>query len=295
MRHHKYHPPFLQNAPHRLDIALKNGKPDGVNVPFHFSVRFRDNCIVRNSLIQRRWGTEEREHNLDTKAARNPLKAGDTFKVYIFVGNDRFLVAVNDKTFCSYAYRLPLAEVRTVEVNKDVQTILQIDHRATFPLPCPTRLRDNTDARFDFSNDIPRRFRAGHQITITGVALAHRSQGQFVVRLFEEEAAAGGGRQALHFNPRFVPYNFVAINSQNADLTWQNEERHAAAFPFAVNVQWQLAIVLADGEFRFAVNGRPFASYRYRGERLLARLGGLKIEGKDGVRVQIIGVDHVAT
>lgn len=219
------------------------------------------------------------------------MNSGDSFKVYIFVGNDRFLVAVNDKTYCSYVYRLPLSEIRTIEVNKDVQTIVQIDHRATFPVPCPMHLQDST-GHYDFSNDIPRRIRPGHQILITGIALAQRSQGQFVVRLFEEGLAS---RQALHFNPRFVPYNFVAINSQNADLTWQNEERHAAAFPFAVNEQFQLAIVLADGEFRFAVNGRPFASYRFRADRLLGRLGGLKIEGKEGVRVQIIGIDHIAT
>lgn len=84
---------------------------------------------------------------------------GERFKVYIFVGNDRFLVAVNDKTFCSYVYRLPLSDVRTLEVTKDVQSIVQIDHRATFPVPCPTVLQDNS--KFDFSNDIPRRFRPG--------------------------------------------------------------------------------------------------------------------------------------
>lgn len=131
---------------------------------------------------------------------------------------------------------------------------------------------------------------AGHQILITGVALAPRSQGQFVIRLFEGVT----GKQALHFNPRFVPYNFVAINSQNDDLTWQNEERHTA-FPFAINTPFQLAIVMAEGEFRFAVNGKPLATYRYRAANWLARLNGLKIEGKDGVRVQITAVDHVAT
>lgn len=211
--------------------------------------------------------------------------------MYIFVGNDRFLVSVNDRTYCSYVYRLPLAEIHTIEVGKDVQTVVQVDHRSTFPVPCPTVLLD-TVGRFDFSNDIPRRFRAGHQIDIVGVPLAQRAQGgQFVVRLFE----GGAGKQALHFNPRFSPYNFVAINSQNDDLTWQNEERHSTAFPFAINQQFRLTIVLADGEFRFLVNGRSLASYRYRSAQLLGRLNGLKIDGKDGVRVQILSVDHIAT
>lgn len=59
-----------------FDISLKNGKHDGANVPLHLSVRFRDNIIVRNSLINQVWGAEEREQNLDAKASRMPLVAG---------------------------------------------------------------------------------------------------------------------------------------------------------------------------------------------------------------------------
>lgn len=141
------------------------------------------------------------------------MPTGARFKVYIFVGNDRFLVAINDLTYCSYKYRLPLSDIKTIEVNRDAVIISQVDHRSVFPVPCPNVLRDSP--QFDFSNDVPRRFRAGHQITVVGVPLG-KTHGQFVLRMFETDPA---GKQALHFNPRFAPYNFVAINSHNNDLT----------------------------------------------------------------------------
>lgn len=84
--------------------------------------------------------------------------------------------------------------------------------------------------------------------------------------------------------------SFVFVKS----FSWRNEERHTN-FPFALNAQFKLTIVLAAAEFRFTVNDKPLATYKYATPKVLSQLLGLKIEGKDGVRVKILSVDHVAT
>lgn len=74
--------------------------------------------------------------------------------------SDRFHISVNDKAYCTYKYRLPVADIKTIAVNKDVQYVNQIDHRSVFPSPYPLLLTGANNV--DFSNDVPRHYKAGN-------------------------------------------------------------------------------------------------------------------------------------
>lgn len=49
---------------YRLDLNLRSGKNEEENIILHFSVRFHENVIIRNSRQNGEWGIEEREENL---------------------------------------------------------------------------------------------------------------------------------------------------------------------------------------------------------------------------------------
>lgn len=85
--------------------------------------------------------------------------AGEIFKFYILIGDQKFHIAVNNQTFCTYAYRLPVESIRTVQLKYDLQFVTQVDHRAVFPSPHPPVQFD--DARNIFSNDVPKPFKYG--------------------------------------------------------------------------------------------------------------------------------------
>lgn len=150
----------------RLDISLKAGNVDDADIPLHLSVRFDEDAIVRNTRLAGAWGDEERDENRHPFTVACPLVAGDRFKVYIFVGDSRFHIAINDAAFCTYAFRTPVQHILAVDVQHDLQTITQMDQRATFPAPLPlVQMGDGGDdgsgGRMEFSNDVPRRFSAG--------------------------------------------------------------------------------------------------------------------------------------
>lgn len=84
---------------------------------------------------------------------------GERFKAYIFVSDQKFHIALNDEAYCTYEFRCPLSQIRTILVNRDLQAITQVDHRSVFPTPMPVIAFD--EPKIEFSNDIPRRFEPG--------------------------------------------------------------------------------------------------------------------------------------
>lgn len=190
-------------------------------------MRFDEDCVVRNTRLAGDWGAEERDDTRLPFTVACPLVPGDRFKVYIFVADTRFHIALNDAGFCTYAFRTPCARIAAIEVRHDLQTLWQCDHRATFPAPWPALQLTDGDAdeagtagsgafvgnRVEFSNDVPRRFRPGHVVVVTAIPYGN-ARGMFLVR-FTEGASR---RQALHFNARFDPEYVVVRNAMNEKL-----------------------------------------------------------------------------
>ena len=134
--------------------------------------------------------------------------AGQIFKFYISLCDAKFYIAVNNVEFCTYDYRMPVDLIRTVQLKYDLQFVTQVDQRSIYPTPHPPIQFD--DARNIFSNDVPRPFKPGHVMVITGIPYGN-PKGWFYIRFNE----AASKRQALHFSVRFDPHFVVVRNSMN--------------------------------------------------------------------------------
>lgn len=78
------------------------------NIPFHFNPRFEEKCVVRNSLIEDKWGAEEKD-------CKMPFVQGQEFKIEIHFKEDDYIVNVNDEQFCKYRHRLPYSSVNMLQ------------------------------------------------------------------------------------------------------------------------------------------------------------------------------------
>lgn len=87
----------VSNNCKRWSIDLKNGD----QIVFHLNPRFDENpnAIVRNSMLQGRWGAEERT------ASKFPFQKGQPFMLQIFVEPEHYRVAVNNENLFQYKHR----------------------------------------------------------------------------------------------------------------------------------------------------------------------------------------------
>lgn len=88
----------------------------------------------------------------------------------------------------------------------------------------------------------------------------------------------------------------IKNNFHKLILRWMyNREERDGVFPFVYNVQFKLAIAFARHEFKFAVNGIPFETFRYRSRNQLNCLNGMKVVGSYGMHVEVTSVEYVQT
>lgn len=267
-----------------LIINLANGKFGEVDIPFHFSVRFHSENIVRNSFIEEAWGDEEVEENL--LSSPNPIMSGWDFKVYIFTGDDRFHVAINEQPFCTYAYRLPLESIHSLQVHGDVQRIFQVDHRRAYPSPWPY-VQEDLKRGLEISASVPRAFIPGHVLIIQAIPSGNNN-GNFTVRFYEGSSK----RQMFHLSIRFNQRVTVA-NSMTEALEWRrDEERHP--FPFTMDQMFKLAIAVTESSFVVAVDGERLFTYAYRySNSFLDTMMGVNFLAGNGLQLELQGVDHM--
>lgn len=69
------------------------------NCCLHFNPRFDDGCVVRNTMIDGKWGEEQRDGGL-------PFVKGQEFELRIECGGDDFVVFVDGKEFIRYRHKM---------------------------------------------------------------------------------------------------------------------------------------------------------------------------------------------
>lgn len=112
------------------------GTDDGLSSDFgdvqlHVSVKFTGSrCIARNCYTKGiGWEDhEENEENLLAHNNRNPIKRGGDFKISIYVDESMFYLIIDDKPFCSFAHRKPIADIKRLNIYGDVEHICQVNH-----------------------------------------------------------------------------------------------------------------------------------------------------------------------
>jgi hypothetical protein len=104
------------------------------DISLHFNPRFKDSIVVRNSLKNDVWGTEDRT------GTSFPFKRGATFEILIFCDvsewyllikrnmiilifliNKLRKVSVNGKHFISYPHQFPIKAIDHVKFTGDVK------------------------------------------------------------------------------------------------------------------------------------------------------------------------------
>lgn len=186
----------------KLNVSLMCGKAGNSDIAMMLFCNFGDGKVARNSLVNGNWSESE-----DYAKVSNPIKRGEDFTIHILVGDDRFHVSINDESFCTYNFKIPVKEVKAISVSGDVESVTQVDHRLVFPSIYPLVNNDTEDVTF--SGIIPRKFAPGHVTVISAVANGN-PEGEFVIFFCENDSS----RQLIHFNPRFDQRD-VVINSMN--------------------------------------------------------------------------------
>ncbi|XP_025926045.1 galectin-9 [Apteryx mantelli] len=101
----------------RFHVNLKAGE----DIALHVNPRFEEKVIVRNTLLNRSWGKEER-----SLPSKMPLSQGQNFSIWIYCDAQCFKMATNGQHQFDYKHRIPnLQQIDTLEVCGDV-TLTQV-------------------------------------------------------------------------------------------------------------------------------------------------------------------------
>ncbi|CAM5172643.1 unnamed protein product [Eretmochelys imbricata] len=91
------------------------GQYEGANVALLFNPRFEGSPhIIFNSLVERKWGQEERKENI-------PLRKGKSFTLRFTTTTKAYEVTLNEHHRYEFRHRLPPDRVRFLEVDGDVK------------------------------------------------------------------------------------------------------------------------------------------------------------------------------
>lgn len=188
----------------KFNISFMCGKAGNSDIAMMLYCNFGDGKVVRSSLVNGNWNESE-----DVAKVSNPVKLGEDFNFHILVGDDKFHVSINDVAYCTYNFKIPVKEIKTISVSGDVENVTQVDHRLVFPSIYPLVNNDTPDVTF--SGIIPRKFAPGHVVVVSG-RVTGNPQGEFVIFFLENDSS----RQLIHFNPRFDQQD-VVINTMHGD------------------------------------------------------------------------------
>lgn len=266
-------------------VNFASGRGDGADIPFHLSVHFHSETILRNSLIDQVWGDEEVDEGLMTSS--NPVVPGWDFKILIMTGDEKFHIAINDQPYCTYNYRLSLEAVHVLAIGGDVQKIYQVDHRKIFPSPYPM-LHTEGARSTELSFDVPRQMFPGHVFVISAIPSGSQNGGFYI-----QINHGASKRQMMHISARFKQ-RIVVMNCHTDTMEWRKDEEQSGVFPFQLEQLFKLAVAITDTSFIIAVDGEIIMNYAFRyTNSFLNNLGGIKITSEKGMQLEVQGVDHL--
>ena len=243
----------------RIDLETRSG------IALHINPRFSGwgaNSVVRNSDLGG-WGAEETNGPF-------PFQMGQHFDVAITVHQDKYSVSINGAHAFDFNHRVSPREVVRLGLQGDLQI-----HRIVFAGVDPNighhghghghgHSHDVTRPHLPFATPISRGPEPGRMIQISG-HIPHNS-GRFVVNL------QNGGQQEpneipLHLSVRFndpnTPHQPVVVRTNRSYGRWGNEERDGPS-PFVRGGHFDLLILIEHNEFKIAVNGMHYTSFRHR-------------------------------
>ncbi|KAM6153403.1 galectin-7 [Erethizon dorsatum] len=98
----------------RFHVNLLLSEGQEADAALHFNPRLDEAVVVLNSKDRGKWGREERGAGL-------PFQRGQRFDLLLIATDDGFKAVVGDGVYHHFQHRLPMANVRLLEVAGDVQ------------------------------------------------------------------------------------------------------------------------------------------------------------------------------
>uniref|UniRef100_A0A3B3XR22 Galectin n=1 Tax=Poecilia mexicana TaxID=48701 RepID=A0A3B3XR22_9TELE len=227
----------------RFRINLLCGESDSSDVALHFNPRFDGwDKVVFNSRKDGSWMSEE-------KIRRMPFSKGEAFELVIMITSKGFQTKVNGKDFFLFPHRLPVEQIRAIQVSGDVsiQTINIIG--GGYPDGMGGGMGVSIHTPVPFSTWIPGGMLPKRTIIIRG-SVPHGAQ-----RMGFNLVVSRTRDVAFHMNPR-VQEGVVVRNAQTGGQ-WGSEERQLSGSPF-------MSIRCGNQRFKVFVNGQHLFDFFHR-------------------------------
>uniref|UniRef100_A0A914Y7E5 Galectin n=1 Tax=Panagrolaimus superbus TaxID=310955 RepID=A0A914Y7E5_9BILA len=254
------------------------------NKALHFNPRFikkkgifgsADEDIVLNSLINNKWGAEERTGNC--------LRSDGPFTIRILILQSYFKIAVNGKHLADFVHRIPYTSINTLfiqgaaridviefEGSVDESSTptensepIAIGHGGTSTPASPTGPSADAIIR---KPDVPfvHSFRAGslnHTKTITLTATPKMHATIFTFNLMKS------GDYFFHLRVDFPHHgksNGALVRNHCINNRWASEERVISKFPFTQGITFDLIISLGSEFLTAELDGQRIFTFNYR-------------------------------
>ena len=246
-----------------INLKPQVGSDNDINL--HMSIRFHENCIVRNTKQGGRYGSEERGGGL-------PLGKGQNFHMLIAVHPHCFKVSINGRHFADYNHRTDFQQIAAIGFSGEFQiqavsfqqdsTVGGSAYPPSYPTgqaapPAYSPYPGNAplfNPPVPYSGPIPGGLYPGRMITIQGTV--NPSPTRFHVNLML------GGDIALHFNPRFKE-NCIVRNTKSGGK-YGSEERQGPGLPLSPNTAFDLKILVEPNVYKIALNNQHYCEYNHR-------------------------------
>ncbi|CDW52167.1 galactoside binding lectin family protein [Trichuris trichiura] len=203
------------------------------NIALHVNPRFdSEHKLVLNSLIDDTWGPEERH--------KNPLRKGQAFMIRITALPDSFKIAFNHDVTIEYLHRVPLSDIKTIQV----EGCVIVDAVEYFAAP-PTALPFSLSVNYKEALPVLR-------FTMWVLKSPYRIEMDFLA----------GDDIAFHSSVRFDEQTIVR-NVQRRGK-WEAEERLLDIFPFQPSCTYELEIHCLPEHFVVRVGGSHCYNFNHR-------------------------------
>ncbi|KAM9319008.1 galectin-4-like isoform 2-T2 [Pholidichthys leucotaenia] len=241
----------------RFFVNLLCGKEEDSNIALHINPRFDGwDKVVFNTRENGTWQSED-------KVRCMPFTKGKSFELVIKVTSDCYQIKVDGKDFHTFEHRLPLKDVRAMQISGDVSVqsinivgsgnpgskLPSMDGRPILNPPVPYIAM--------VKGMIPKR-----TIVIKGKVLPGADR--FKINFTESRKYNDNSLEniAFHFNPR-IKERVVVRNSRIAGK-WGEEEREISCSPFKEGEYFEISIRCGNQKFKVYVNERPLCDYNHR-------------------------------
>ncbi|KAJ8368700.1 hypothetical protein SKAU_G00087280 [Synaphobranchus kaupii] len=228
-----------------FSINLQCGETDGCDTAFHFSPQFKTSDVVFNTFQNGSWGTEERVDKM-------PFSKGEKFEIVYIITSEGYQVNVNGTAFYMFKHRIPLEQVKALQIAGDV--IIKI---ATIEEPVPEYPSPAKLGTVQSVTPVPDSLKMGMSMAFQGTIPDNITR--FCINL--QCGVTEGCDTALHFSLLFETSEVLFNTYRNG--SWEEPEK-VNEMPFHKGEKFVLVFIITSEGYQVTVNGIDFYLFKHR-------------------------------